>query len=135
MFTPEEVRAVLQQMSGVHQLICNILYGSGLRLQEAVQLGIKGLDFSQAQIVVRDAKGQESRVTMLPSIVQTALQEHLQQVKRIHQQDSEQGYGAVALPLALARKDRTLLISLASTTESFVTLRKVMCATNLNYRF
>ena len=61
---------------------------------------------------MRDAKGQESRVTMLPSIVQTARQEHLQQVKRIHQQDSEQEYGAVALPLALARKDRTLLISL-----------------------
>ena len=102
--TPEEVRAVLQQMSGVHQLIVQLLYGSGLRLREAMQLRVKDLDFPQSQIIVRDAKGQESRVTMLPNSVQTALKEHLQQVKRIHHQDLEQGYGAVTLPFALARK-------------------------------
>ncbi|MEO0825103.1 MAG: hypothetical protein AAFY67_05520 [Cyanobacteria bacterium J06642_9] len=38
--TPEEVRAVIQQMSGVHQLIVQLLYGSGLRLREAMQIRI-----------------------------------------------------------------------------------------------
>ena len=93
-------------------MIVQLLYDSGLRLREAMQLRIKDLDFPQAQIVVCDAKGQESRVTMLSSSMQTALQEHLQQVKRIHQQDSEQGYGAVTLPFASDRKDCMLLISL-----------------------
>jgi len=102
--TPEEVRAVIQQMSGVHRLLVQLLYGSGLRLREAMQLRIKDLDFPQSQIVVRDAKGQESRLTMLPSKVQIPLKEHLQQVKRIHQQDLNLGYGAVTLPFALARK-------------------------------
>ena len=98
-------------MSGGHRLIVQLLYGSGLRLREAMQLRIKGLIFLRL-IVVRDAKGQESQVTMIPSSVQTALQEHFWQVKRIHQQDSEQGCGAVTLPFASAWKDRTLLISL-----------------------
>ncbi|NEP16056.1 MAG: integron integrase [Leptolyngbya sp. SIO4C1] len=102
--TPEEVRAVIQHMSGVHRLIVQLLYGSGLRLREAMQLRIKDLDFPQSQIVVRDAKGQESRLTMLPSSVQMPLKEHLQQVKRMHQQDLNLGYGAVTLPFALARK-------------------------------
>jgi integron integrase len=102
--TPEEVRAVIQHMSGVHRLIVQLLYGSGLRLREAMQLRIKDLDFPQSQIVVRNAKGQESRLTMLPSRVQMPLKEHLQQVKRIHQQDLNLGYGAVILPFALARK-------------------------------
>ena len=52
-----------------------------------MQLRIKDLNFPQSQIVVRDAKGQESRLTMLPSRVQMPLQEHLQQVKRTHHQD------------------------------------------------
>ncbi|MFE4106679.1 integron integrase [Almyronema epifaneia] len=102
--TPDEVRSVLQQMSGVHRLIVQLLYGSGLRLREAMQLRIKDLDFPQHQIVVRDTKGQESRITMLPTKLNHPLQEHLQDVKRLHQRDLDQGYGAVTLPFALARK-------------------------------
>ena len=104
--TVEEVRSVIQQMSGVHRLIVQLLYGSGLRLREAMQLRIKDLDFSQHQILVRDTKGQESRVTVLSASIIDELKEHLQGVKRIHLQDLERGYGAVTLPFALARKYR-----------------------------
>jgi len=102
--TIEETRLVIQQMSGVHRLLVQLLYGSGLRLREAMQLRIKDVDFPQHQIVVRDAKGQESRVTMLPDTIVEPLKEHLLQVKRLHEQDLEQGYGAVTLPFALAKK-------------------------------
>ena len=102
--TPEEVRTVIQSMSGVHRLIVQILYGSGLRLREAMQLRIKDLDFSQQQIIVRDAKGNYSRVTMLPTRLALPLQEHSQGVKRLYHQDLEQGYGSVILPFALAKK-------------------------------
>ncbi|NJL53896.1 integron integrase [bacterium] len=102
--TVEEARLVIHQMSGVHRLIVQLLYGSGLRLREAMQLRIKDLDFTQHQIVVQDTKGRQSRVTMLPTSIAEPLQEHLQVVKRLHQQDLEQGYGAVTLPFALTRK-------------------------------
>ncbi|NEQ46761.1 MAG: tyrosine-type recombinase/integrase [Leptolyngbya sp. SIOISBB] len=74
--TPNEVRSVIQQMSGVYLLIVQLLYGNGLRLREAMQLRIKDLDFPQPQIVVRDTKGQESRITMLSTKLIHPLQEH-----------------------------------------------------------
>lgn len=54
--TPEEVRAVIQHMSGVHRLMMQLLYGSGLRLREAMQLRIKDLDFPHSFRPRRDVK-------------------------------------------------------------------------------
>jgi integron integrase len=102
--TKEEALTIIQHLSGVYQLIVKLLYGSGLRLTECLQLRVKDVDFSQQQIVVRDSKGNESRVTMLPASVGELLQEHLLGVKRLHQQDLQKGYGSVYLPLALERK-------------------------------
>ena len=99
-----EVNAILDRISGVQQLVVQLLYGSGLRLTEGLQLRVKDLDFAQYQIVVRDAKGNENRVTMLPSRMIDPLRTHLQQVKHLHQQDLERGYGSVYLPYALERK-------------------------------
>ena len=102
--TPTEVTAVLKHLSGVHQLLAKLLYGSGLRLNEALWLRIKDLDFSQRQIVVRDAKGGKSRVTMLPASLIDDLKIHLRNVRRLHHRDLSQGYGSVYLPFALERK-------------------------------
>jgi integron integrase len=102
--TPEEAIAILNCISGVYQLITKVLYGSGLRLSESLNLRVKDLDFTQRQIVVRDAKGRESRVTMLPTSLSDLLVCHLQGVKQSHQQDLDQGYGSVYLPYALERK-------------------------------
>ncbi len=55
-------------------------------------------------IVVRDTKGMESRVIMLPKGVVEELKLHLERVKLQHQQDLERGYGSVYLPFALERK-------------------------------
>lgn len=66
-FASNEAIAVIQQMSGVQRLIVQLLHSSGLRLREAMQLRVKNLGFSQCQVIVRDAKGQESQVTMVPT--------------------------------------------------------------------
>ena len=102
--THAEAIAVLTHLSGIHQLIAKILYGSGLRLSEALRLRVKDIDFAQAQIVVRDGKGGNSRITMLPNSIVDNVQGHLQHVRQQHQQDLEQGYGSVHLPYALERK-------------------------------
>ena len=65
-FTPAEVRAVLAHLRGTNALVARLLYGSGLRLLEALRLRVKDLDFARKQITVRDGKGQKDRVTMLP---------------------------------------------------------------------
>ncbi|MGA9351364.1 MAG: integron integrase [Anaerolineae bacterium] len=102
--TREEVRRVLGHLSGTHQLMAKLLYGSGLRLMECVRLRVKDLDFAQRAIVIRDAKGDQDRVTMLPESLIAPLQEHLLRVKRLHEEDLAKGYGAVYLPYALERK-------------------------------
>jgi integron integrase len=102
--TPEETKEIIKKMSGVYHLLAILLYGSGLRLQEALQLRVKDLDLSQQQIVIRDAKGREGRVTVLPESAISLLQQHLKQIKKLHLSDLNQGYGATQLPFALARK-------------------------------
>jgi integron integrase len=102
--TQTEAIAVISQLSGVHQLVAKLLFGSGLRLSEALRLRVKDIDFAQAQIVVRDGKGGNSRITMLPLSVIESLQDHLHRVRWQHQQDLAQGYGSVYLPYALERK-------------------------------
>jgi integron integrase len=102
--TREEVLAVIQNLPGVHQLFVQILYGSGLRLTEGLQLRVKDVDFAQRQILVRNGKGKESRVTMLPSSLIDPLKHQLEKAKAIHQQDLDKGLGSVYLPFALERK-------------------------------
>jgi integron integrase len=100
----EEVTTVLAQLTGVHRLMASLLYGAGLRLMECVRLRVKDVDFAYHQITVRDGKGQQDRVTILPQSVDEALQRHLAKVKLLHEEDLAEGYGEVYLPYALARK-------------------------------
>jgi integron integrase len=84
--------------------MAKLLYGSGLRLNECVQLRIKDLDFGNHQVIVRDGKGGKDRVTMLPDRLLAQLQAHLQWRKQLHEEDLVHGFGSVYLPYALERK-------------------------------
>src|SRR5437867_11383819 len=63
--TPEEVKQVIVAMSGLPQLVVKLLYGSGLRLLEALRLRVQDLDFEMKQLTVRDGKGAKDRFTVL----------------------------------------------------------------------
>jgi len=102
--TRGEVQQLISCLSGTHQLMAKLLYGSGLRLMEGFRLRIKDIDFSQRQIVVRDGKGLKDRLTMLPENLIPALREHLQRVRLLHDQGLQEGHGLVSLPYALERK-------------------------------
>jgi len=102
--TREEVRAVLGHMQGTNRLVALLLYGSGLRLTEALRLRVKDIDTAYGQILVRDGKGRKDRRTVFPKRAAEPLQRHLRKVKVLHEEDCADGYGAVFLPDALARK-------------------------------
>lgn len=104
--TRVEVDAMLSSLSGTPRLVCMLLYGSGLRLIEALQLRVKDLDFGRGEVVVRDGKGRKDRVTMLPEILHEPLAAHLLAVRDQHERDLVQGLGRVPLPGALSRKYR-----------------------------
>src|SRR5262245_46158835 len=102
--TREEVTRVLDAMTGVHQLMAKLLYGSGLRLMECVRLRIKDVDFAQQQLIVRDGKGGKDRVTPLPDRLVAPLQDHLRRAQLLHTRDLREGDGEVFLPYAFERK-------------------------------
>jgi integrase len=89
----DEVRRVLAMLSGEYRLMAQLLYGSGLRLMECLRLRVKDLDFAQCQLIVRDGKGMQDRITMLPEGLITPLQDQLRLVRRTHADDLSQGYG------------------------------------------
>jgi integron integrase len=100
----EEVKRLLAQLDGTHWLIVCLLYGSGLRLMEALRLRVKDVDFHYGQLIVRDAKGQKDRVTPLPQMLVEPLRQHLTRVRELHNQDLAEGFGRVYLPYALEQK-------------------------------
>jgi site-specific recombinase XerD len=93
----EYLEFLLYALSGTSRLMAGLLYGSGMRLMECVLLRVKGMDFAQNQIMVRDGKGQKDRVTILPQTVQKALREHLTCVKEQHVPELTEGLGMVYL--------------------------------------
>jgi len=88
----------------LYRLMASLLYGSGLRLMECIRLRICDLDFDYKQIVVRNGKGNKDRVVPMPGRLIVALEQQRENVRRLHTEDLEAGYGQVHLPYALARK-------------------------------
>jgi integron integrase len=96
-----EVSAVLAAMHGVERLCGSLLYGSGVRLMEMLNLRVKEVDFAGQQLFVRDGKGRKDRVTLLPISLQPNLRAHLDEVRVQHEADLRAGAGFVELPDAL----------------------------------
>ncbi len=102
--TTTEVSRVLAAIEGVHWLVVCLLYGSGLRLMEAVRLRVKDIDFEHRALFIRDGKGNKDRIVTLPDELHVPLQRHLA-VRRVeYERDQARGVGGVYLPYALARK-------------------------------
>lgn len=102
--TRQEVQAVLANLHGSRRLVPSLLYGSGLRLLEALQLRVKDVDLERRELTVRRGKGGHDRVTMLPESLRTHLHRQIQRVRAAHENDSNHGAGWATMPPALARK-------------------------------
>jgi len=103
-FTHEEAIQVISRLKGVTKLIATIMYGSGLRVSEAVRLRIQDVDLPSQCLWVREAKGMKSRRTLLPCSITERLTTQLAFVRSQHERDKQDGYGSVYLPFALNRK-------------------------------
>jgi integron integrase len=104
--TKDEVQKILNVLRGDEWLVASLLYGSGLRLMEALRLRVKDLDFERHQITVRSGKGDKDRVTIFPAKLISPLKDHLKRVRLMHLEDLRLNFGEVYLPFALDRKYR-----------------------------
>lgn len=94
----EEVRCVLEHLRGDKLLAASLMYGSGLRLMEVLQMRVQDIDLVRHEITVRDGKGSRDRITMLPRFLVDPLRSHLNQVKEIHEKDLSDGWGKGSAP-------------------------------------
>lgn len=100
----EEVRAVLAQMQGMTRLMASVLYATGLRLRECVELRVKDVDLAQHQITVREGKGGKDRMTTFPEALVGVMRRHLERVRAHYDRDARHGWANAPLPGALHRK-------------------------------
>ena len=102
--TREEVVRVVEQLRGTSRLVGVLLYGSGLRLSEAVSLRVKDLDLERGEVTVRRGKAGKDRVSVMPRSLSAPLEDQLRRVKLVHERDVLMGRGTVELPGGLERK-------------------------------
>ncbi len=108
-----EMRRLMSEFGGRNLLVCQLLYGAGLRHLECLRLRVKDVDFDQGQLVIRDGKGEKDRVTVLPTETADALRGQIQIARELHERDLAEGFGRVWLPHALARKYPSAAIEFA----------------------
>lgn len=105
--TALEVQALLRESSSAPEpvgLIVRLLYGTGMRLMEAVRLRVKDVEFTRQEIIVRDGKGGKDRITMLPGSLLEAMHRQLAIRREWYDEDIQAGKADVWLPDALAVK-------------------------------
>jgi integron integrase len=103
--TTTEVKALLTAVNTNNLLLCQLMYGSGLRLMEAVRLRVQDINFDYHCIEVWNGKGGKHRtVTLAPELTE-ALKNQISQVSAYYVLDMNNAdYSGVYLPFALARK-------------------------------
>jgi integron integrase len=102
-----EVQALLREAEMAPPpigLIIKLLYGTGMRLMEAVRLRVKDVELTRREIIVRDGKGGKDRVTIVPDSLLEAMRAQLALRRQWHEQDLALGKADVWLPDALAVK-------------------------------
>jgi integron integrase len=102
--TRNEVQKVLAIADGVEELFLQLQYGTGMRLMEGLRLRVKDVDFERKEIIIRDGKGEQDRMTMLPEKLTEPLRQQLGYAQALHNIDLAKGLGEVELPYALAVK-------------------------------
>lgn len=103
-FSQREVQEIFNALQGTWRLIAQVLYGGGLRLNEALQLRIKDIDFDRQALTIRQAKGAKDRYTCLPRSLVDSLKAQIEKVHQVWSADVKDNKPGVFMPLALARK-------------------------------
>ena len=102
--TNDEVSRVLMALDAPHRLLAQVLYGTGMRIMEAVRLRVKDVDFDRQALVVREGKGSKDRVVMLPASLAPALHDQMARARVLWTGDRATGQSGVYMPDALERK-------------------------------
>lgn len=99
----KEAMMIINKLEGTHELVVKMMYGSGLRVSEALGLRIQDIDFDNHSVTVRNGKGNKDRVTLLSQNLEPDLIQQIQYAKDVQKKDNTDGIGP-SMPDALGRK-------------------------------
>lgn len=102
--THEEATIIISHLNSTHWLIASLLYGSGLRISEVLQLRIKDINLADNTLFIYRGKGRKDRYTLMPKSLNSAIEEQIKKVKRTHDKDLREGFGLSSLPPSLLKK-------------------------------
>jgi integron integrase len=132
--TPDEVVRILGFLEGEHRLFAQLLYGTGMRISEGLQLRVKDLDFDHGTIIVREGKGSKDRALMLPESLAPSLREQLSRARAWWLKDQAEGRSGVALPTPLSGSIRAPGLSNPTPRAGQVFLKKRRCVRRSSHR-
>jgi integron integrase len=95
---------VIENITGLYQLIVTLMYGCGLRMSEVLSLRIKDIDMGFDKVYVWDSKSLKDRTVPLPLKLKQRLEVQIDAVSELHKRDLSDGYGTVYMPFALEKK-------------------------------
>lgn len=100
----DEVKQLLLMLNATNRLIGSLLYGSGMRLTECLQLRVKDIDYEYSCVHIHNGKGKKDRIVALAPQLQQPIRNHLFEVRHVFDRDRVNGFGKVYIPPALSRK-------------------------------
>ncbi len=102
--TREEVKKVIENLDGIYNLVVSLMYGCGLRMNEALNLRIKDIDFGFDKVYIWDSKSLKDRTLPLPLKLKDRLKVQVEFVEELHKKDLADGYGTIYMPYAFEKK-------------------------------
>jgi integron integrase len=99
--TRDQVKALIEAVQDTpgqpYRLICRLLYHTGMRISEVLNLRVQDIGWEKSEIMLRGAKGNKDRIVPLPAALMTDLRNQLDRVRTLWQRDQIDGV-PVALP-------------------------------------
>ncbi|PQJ87528.1 integron integrase [Aliivibrio sifiae] len=103
-FTHNEAISVINELKHPMKLIAQLMYGSGLRINETLRLRVNDINVDKKIITIKSGKGNKDRTSILPDSVINSIKTQLDFVKQQHKLDALNGNDEVYMPYALAEK-------------------------------
>ncbi len=98
-----EVNTILSKVQGRNHLILSLMYGSGLRVSEALRLRVKDVNLKGFSLMIHDSKCRKDRNVILPRYLASALPAIIEKAVEQQKQDNLENFGC-SMPVALSRK-------------------------------
>ena len=103
--TQNEIRTLFNNIEPKYVLLAKLMYGSGLRLMEAIRLRVKDIDFDHFTLLIWNAKGRKNRRVTLAKELKPELEKQMLHAEKYFQFDlTNSVYAGVKLPHALSEK-------------------------------